>query len=49
MDAIHARAREQGVWQISLSVDADNPTKRLYLRLEYLDVERDEHGRWSSR
>jgi GNAT superfamily N-acetyltransferase len=45
MDAIHARAREQGVEQISLSVDADNPARRLYVRLGYLDVEGDEHGK----
>jgi GNAT superfamily N-acetyltransferase len=44
MDAIHARAREQRVEQISLSVDADNPAKRLYVRLGYLDVE-GEHGK----
>jgi GNAT superfamily N-acetyltransferase len=46
MEAIHARAREQGVTQLSLSVDADNPAKRLYLRLGYIDIERgDEDGR----
>ena len=46
MEAIHARARERGVTQLSLSVDADNPAKRLYLRLGYLDIERgDEDGR----
>ena len=45
MDAIHARAREQGLEQVSLSVDADNPAKRCYVRLGYLDVEGDEHGK----
>lgn len=46
MEAIHARARERGVTQLSLSVDADNPAKRLYLRLGYVDIERgDEDGR----
>ena len=45
MEAIHARAREEGVDRISLSVDADNPAKRLYVRLGYLDVEGDEHGK----
>ena len=39
MEAIHSRARERGVRQLSLSVDADNPAKRLYLRLGYVDVE----------
>jgi GNAT superfamily N-acetyltransferase len=39
MDAIHACARERGVTQLSLSVDADNPAKRLYLRLGYIDIE----------
>lgn len=46
MEAIHARARERGVTQLSLSVDADNPAKRLYLRLGYVDIEPgDEDGR----
>ena len=46
MDAIHACARERGVTQLSLSVDADNPAKRLYLRLGYIDIEPgDEDGR----
>jgi GNAT superfamily N-acetyltransferase len=45
MEAMHARARAHGATQISLSVDADNPAKRLYLRLGYIDVAGDEHGK----
>jgi GNAT superfamily N-acetyltransferase len=46
MEAIHARARENGVARISLSVDRENPARRLYERLGYVDVEpNDENGR----
>jgi len=46
MEAIHARARENGIARISLSVDRENPARRLYERLGYVDVEpNDENGR----
>lgn len=46
MEAIHARAREQGARRISLSVDPLNPARRLYLSLGYVDLEPgDEDGR----
>jgi len=46
MESIHARARANGVEQISLSVDRDNPARRLYERLGYVELEPDdENGR----
>jgi GNAT superfamily N-acetyltransferase len=44
MDAIEKAARAAGFWQLSLSVDADNPARRLYERLGYATLTVDEEG-----
>ena len=39
LEAIHERARSDGLERLSLSVDEDNPARRLYARLGYVEYE----------
>jgi len=44
MEALEAAARRAGFERLSLSVDADNPARRLYLRCGYEPVSEDDGG-----
>jgi len=44
MERIHERARADGLKQIAPSVNADNPAKRLYASLGYVDLAPDDPG-----
>lgn len=44
MDTIEREARDAGFTRISLSVDADNPARRLYERLAYETLTVDDEG-----
>lgn len=40
--ALHKRAQTAGLERLALGVDADNPAKRLYERLGYVEYEPDD-------
>ena len=42
MEALHEHGRRAGVARVSLSVEPENPAKRLYERLGYVDFEPDD-------
>ena len=42
MEALHERARGDGIRRMALSVDPDNPAKQLYVALGYRGVESDD-------
>jgi ribosomal protein S18 acetylase RimI-like enzyme len=44
LDALEVRARSAGFRQLSLSVDQENPSARLYLRAGYTILSQDEDG-----
>jgi ribosomal protein S18 acetylase RimI-like enzyme len=44
LDALAEAAREEGFTQLSLSVDLENPARRLYERAGYRELTRDDDG-----
>jgi GNAT superfamily N-acetyltransferase len=44
LDKLAERARAEGIGRLSLSVETENPARRLYERLGYVEISRDETG-----
>ena len=44
MDELSTTARRSGIRRLSLSVEAENPARRLYERLGYREISRDDTG-----